>query len=70
MYLGLKLETRAQSKDLDPVSVIAESENRSNTRGYEHTKKGTKLHFKSPTAESRNVLCVGVGGDRTHAVPL
>jgi hypothetical protein len=29
----------------------------------------TKLHFKSPTAESlrRHVLCVGVGGDRTHA---
>ncbi len=30
-------------------------------------KKGTKLHFKSPTAERRHVLCVGVGGDRTHA---
>ena len=29
--------------------------------------KGTKLHFKSPTAERRHVLCVGVGGDRTHA---
>jgi hypothetical protein len=24
-------------------------------------KKGTKLHFKSPTAKRRNVLCVGVG---------
>ncbi len=23
------------------------------------TKKGTKLHFKSPTAERRHVLCVG-----------
>ncbi len=23
--------------------------------------KGTKLHFKSPTAERRHVLCVGVG---------
>ncbi len=32
--------------------------------------KGTKLHFKSPTAERRNVLCVGDGGDRTHAGPL
>ena len=31
------------------------------------SKKGTKLHFKSPTAERRHVLCVGVGGDRTHA---
>ncbi len=31
-------------------------------------KKGTKLHFKSPMAERRHVLCVGVGGDRTHAV--
>ncbi len=30
-------------------------------------KTGTKLHFKSPTAERRHVLCVGVGGDRTHA---
>jgi hypothetical protein len=30
-------------------------------------KKGTKLHFKSPTAERRQVLCVGVGEDRTHA---
>jgi hypothetical protein len=29
--------------------------------------KGTKLHFKLPTAERRHVLCVGVGGDRTHA---
>ncbi len=29
--------------------------------------KGTKLHYKSPTAEWRYVLCVGVGGDRTHA---
>ena len=28
---------------------------------------GTKLHFKSPTAERRHVLCFGVGGDRTHA---
>ena len=25
--------------------------------------KGTKLHFKSPTAERRHVWCVGVGGD-------
>jgi hypothetical protein len=24
-------------------------------------KKGTKFHFKSPTAERRHVLCVGVG---------
>jgi hypothetical protein len=24
---------------------------------------GTKLHFKSPTAEWRHVVCVGVGGD-------
>ncbi len=29
--------------------------------------KGTKLHFKSPMAERRHVLCIGVGGDRTHA---
>jgi hypothetical protein len=29
--------------------------------------KRTKLHYKSPTAEWRHVLCVGVGGDRTHA---
>jgi hypothetical protein len=28
-------ETRAQSKDLDPVSVIAEAEKRSNTRAYQ-----------------------------------
>ncbi len=26
----------------------------------------TKLHFKSPTAERRHNLCVGVGRDRTH----
>ncbi len=26
-----------------------------------------KVHFKSTTAERRHVLCVGVGGDRTHA---
>ncbi len=32
-------------------------------------KKGTKFHFKSPTAETRHILCVGVGGDRTHAGP-
>ncbi len=32
--------------------------------------KGTKLHFKSPTAERRHVLCVGVGRDRTHTCPL
>ncbi len=25
------------------------------------------LHFKSPTAERRHVLCVGVGRDQTHA---
>jgi hypothetical protein len=30
--------------------------------------QGTKLHFKLLTAERRHVLCVGVGGDRTHAV--
>ncbi len=29
--------------------------------------KGTKLHFKSPTAERRHAFCVGVGRDRTHA---
>jgi hypothetical protein len=29
--------------------------------------KGTKFHFKSPTAERRHVLCIGVGGDRTHS---
>ena len=29
------VDTRAQSKDLDPVSVIAEAENRSNTRAYQ-----------------------------------
>ncbi len=33
------------------------------------TSKGTKLHFKSPTADRRHVLCVGVGGDRTDAGP-
>ncbi len=38
--------------------------------GRREFKKGTKLHFKSPTAERRHVLCVGVGGDRTHAGPL
>jgi hypothetical protein len=32
--------------------------------------KGTKLHFKSPTAERRHISFVGVGGDRTHADPL
>ncbi len=34
--------------------------------------QGTELHFKSPTAERRHVLCFkfGVGGDRTHAGPL
>ncbi len=36
----------------------------------ETRKKGNKLHFKSPTAERRHVLWVGVGGDRTHAGPL
>jgi hypothetical protein len=30
--------------------------------------KGT--NFALPTAEKRHVLCVGVGGDRTHAGPL
>ncbi len=30
-------------------------------------RKGTKLHFKSPMAERRHVVCVGVGVDRTHA---
>ncbi len=30
-------------------------------------KKGTKLHLKLPTAERRQVLCVGIGGDLTHA---
>jgi hypothetical protein len=29
--------------------------------------KGTKVHFKSPTADRRHVLCVGVGRDRTHS---
>jgi hypothetical protein len=29
-----------------------------------------ELHFNSPTAERRRVLCVGVGGDRTHAAHL
>ena len=29
------VETRAHSKVLDPVSVIAEAENRSNTRAYQ-----------------------------------
>ena len=32
--------------------------------------KGTKLHFKSPKAERRHVLCVVVGRDRTHAAPV
>ncbi len=32
--------------------------------------KGTQLHFKSPTAERRHVLCVGVGGDRTPPAPV
>ncbi len=31
------------------------------------SKIGTKLHLKPPTAERSHVLCVGVGGDRTHA---
>ena len=36
MFPGLNfVETRAQSKDLDPVSVIAEAENRSKTRAYQ-----------------------------------
>ena len=30
--------------------------------------KATKLHFKSPKAERRHVLCVGVGGDQTHVL--
>ncbi len=30
-------------------------------------KKGTKLHFKTLTTERKHILCVGVGGDRTHA---
>ena len=29
--------------------------------------KGTKLHFKSPTAERSHFLCVEVGGNRTQA---
>ncbi len=33
-------------------------------------KTGTNFHFKSPTAERKHVLCVGVGGDRTHDGPL
>ncbi len=33
-------------------------------------RKGTALHFKSPMAERRHVLCVRVGGDQTHAAPL
>ena len=32
-------------------------------------KRGTKLHFKSPMAERRHVLCVRVGGDRTDSNP-
>jgi hypothetical protein len=32
--------------------------------------KGATLHFELPMAERRHVLCVGVGGDRTHAGPL
>ena len=37
-------------------SIRQESSSRS-------VKKGTKLHFKSPTAERAHVLCVGVGRD-------
>ncbi len=31
------------------------------------TKKGTKLHFKSLTAERRHMMCFGADGDLTHA---
>jgi hypothetical protein len=40
---------------------------RPTARDSQQKKKGTKLQFKSPTAERRHVSCVGVGGDRTHA---
>jgi hypothetical protein len=46
------------------MSMIAKLQRTLNSR------KGTKLHFKSPTAGRRHVLCVGhfgVGGDRTDA---
>ncbi len=32
--------------------------------------KGTNLHFESPTAERRHILCVGNGEGQTHAARL
>jgi hypothetical protein len=32
-------------------------------------KQGTKLHFESPRAGRRNVLCVGVGGPMAGIEP-
>jgi transposase InsO family protein len=45
------------------------SEFKNNTFQKLLDKQGTKLHFKSPTAERRHASCVGVGRDRTHAGP-
>ncbi len=45
----VKVETRANSKDLEPVSVTAEAMNSSNTRAY-HTESGetTKAPLSIP----------------------
>ncbi len=53
--------TRAQSKDLDLVSVVAEAENKSNTRAY-HTVSGDTAN--SPVS----IPCVG--GVREPGGPL
>ncbi len=60
----------AQSKDLDPVSVIAEAENKSKTRAYQTVRIvlvitivrivlviQRKLHYKCLAAESRRGPC-------------
>jgi hypothetical protein len=58
--------TRRVSAELTGPATICSAQ--CNVRvGFARPVKGTKLHFKSPTAERRHVLCVGVGGDRTHA---
>ncbi len=49
------------------LPVLPRKDQPSSSLDWPLEQKGTKLHFKSPTAERRHVLCVGVGGDRTHA---
>jgi hypothetical protein len=72
MYLILDDEVRkslierSEGKESFNTSLLEHEEETEESNIY----KGTKLHFKSPTAERRHVLYVGVGGDRTHACPL